>query len=177
VNWNNGRLRLEFEGNRIDALADADGNAGAASVLIDGKKPSEFHECYYAARPSPGPWSPLFIMRIDHATPLVLETWTYKVTSVAADGKSWHFALSGSVTGPDGSGSSAEPFTSASGRVKLDPDNYFRGFYHPLPVGFESRWEILPLFTDTYKTGPNHDSSTDHPTAHQSVSHLQSAPA
>jgi hypothetical protein len=164
VRWNNGKLRLEFEGNRIDALADVDGTPGSATVLIDGKKPSEFHECYYAARPSPGPWSPLFIMRIDHAAPLVLETWTYKVTAVAPDGKSWHFDLSGSVTGPDGSGVSTESFTSPSGRVRLEPDNYFRGFFKPLPVGFESKWDVLPLFTDTYSAAPTHDPSTDHPT-------------
>jgi hypothetical protein len=66
--------------------------------------------------------------------------------------------------GADGSGSSAEPFTSASGRVKLDPDNYFRGFYHPLPVGFELKWDALRLFTDTYKVGSSHDPSMEYAT-------------
>jgi hypothetical protein len=162
VSWTNGRARLEFEGNRVDAVADSAGGTGSAAVLIDGKKPSEFNECYYAARPSPGPWSPLFIMRVDHVAPLVLETWTYKVTSVAADGKSWHFDLSGSVTGPDGSGVSGETFTSKSGRVKLDKDSYFRGFYKPLPVGFESKWEVKPLFSDSYVSVGPQDATEDH---------------
>lgn len=164
VQWNHGTLRLEFEGNRIDALADVGAATGAASVRIDGRKLSDFHECYYAARPSPGPWSPLFIMRIDHESPLELETWTYKVTSVAADGKSWNFEVSGSVTGRDGSGFSQEPFTSHSGRVKIDPQSYFRGFFHTLPVGFESTWDVLPLFVDEYRPRPVLDATLEYPT-------------
>jgi hypothetical protein len=168
VHWDGGKARVEFTGNRIDAIADVGGTAGTASVLIDGKKPSEFTECYYAARPAPGPWSPLFIMRIDHTAPLVVETWIYKVTSVAADGKSWRFSVSGSVTGADGSGVSTEVFTSNSGRVRIEPDNYFQGFQPasgkllPLPVGYESKWQVLPLFTDTYKAVTIADSTREH---------------
>jgi hypothetical protein len=160
VQWDHGKITLQFEGNRVDLLA-GDGADGAASILVDGKKPSEFPECYYAARPSPGPWNPLFIARVDHVSPLIVESWTYKVISVAADGKSWHFDVTGSVTGPDGSGVSTETFTSHSGRVKLEPDSYFRGFNPPLPVGYESKWEVLPLFTDSYAAPAKVDASTE----------------
>jgi hypothetical protein len=157
MKWENGRLEVPFVGNKIDALADSAGTPGIVRVLIDGKKPSQFPECYYHARPEPKPWSPLFIKRIDHRTPLILETWTYKVTSVSSDQKSWRFQISGSVTGPDGSGSSTQMFTSDSGRVIIDPQDLFRGFDPPLPVGYECTWKVLPLFTDTYRCLPCRD--------------------
>jgi hypothetical protein len=167
VNWEKGKVRLEFEGNRIDALADAGGKSGTATIRIDGKKPSEFPECNYAVRPTPGPWSPLFIMKVDHTAPLAVETWTYKVTSVSEDGKVWHFDVSGSVTGPDGGGVSSEIFISHSGRVKIEPGSYFRGFdpatshLKPMEAGFESKWQVLPLSIDTYNAVPNNDPATE----------------
>jgi hypothetical protein len=161
LKWDRNKVEVPFRGNKVDALADSTGTPGIVKVLIDGKKPSEFPECYYHARPTPGPWSPLFIKRIDHSSPLVLETWSYKVTSVSADQKFWHFEVTGSVTGPDGGGSSDERFTSNSGRVIIDPQDLFRGFKPPLPVGFESTWKVLPLFTDEYRTVPNSDRSKE----------------
>ena len=79
VAWKDGRLTVEFEGNRVDAIAQAAPNgvaSSAARVLIDGKKPSEFAECYCISRPEPGPWSPLFLSRVDHEQPLVVEDWS-----------------------------------------------------------------------------------------------------
>ena len=51
VHWKDGKLTLKFEGNRIDAIAGRgqDSPAGAA-VLVDGKKPSNFRECYAFTR-------------------------------------------------------------------------------------------------------------------------------
>ena len=83
---------------------------------------------------------------------LVLEDWTLKVSRVSTDGKTWDFDVSGSVTGQDGSGHNDRPFTSKSGRVKIDPAAWFRGFYPPLPEGYTIRWKVLPMFADTYQT-------------------------
>lgn len=110
---------------------------GSGRVLIDGKKPSEFPEAYCITRPQPGPWSPLFLSRVDHDAPLVLEDWTLRVSNVSADGKTWEFDVRGSVTGQDGSGRSDQPFVSQSQRVKIDPAAWFRGFLPPLP---EALW-------------------------------------
>ncbi len=88
---------------------------------------------------------------MDHDAPLVLEDWTLKVSHVSADGKKWDFEVSGSATGPDGSGHSDRPFTSKSGRVKIDPAAWFRGFYPPLPDGYTIRWKVLAMFADTYQ--------------------------
>ena len=54
VNWQNGKLVFEFEGNRVDLIAGpkSDGNAPAAKVMLDGRKPSEFPEAYTITRPS-----------------------------------------------------------------------------------------------------------------------------
>ena len=43
-------LRFEFEGNRVDVAAAADGKFGTARILIDGKKPSTFRGMYAASR-------------------------------------------------------------------------------------------------------------------------------
>jgi len=149
--WKDGKLSIEFEGNRLDVIA-AGGRSpgGAAGVLIDGRKPSEFPGAYRITRPQPGPWSPLFLSRVDHDTPLVLEEWTLKVKDVSPDGKTWGFDVTGSVTGPDGSGRSDQAFTGKSDRVKIDPAAWFRGFNPPLPDGYTIRWKVLPMFVDEY---------------------------
>ena len=54
VKWQNGKLVLEFEGNRVDAIADKTfkGSAASGNITVDGKKPSEFPELYSITRPS-----------------------------------------------------------------------------------------------------------------------------
>jgi len=45
--WEGGRIRLEFDGNRIDVIAGAGGayHAAEADVLIDGKKRRNSRSC------------------------------------------------------------------------------------------------------------------------------------
>ncbi len=153
VKWQGGRLRLEFEGNRVDALSawSGAGDAGRATVLVDGKAPSEFPEAYCITRPTPGPWSPLFVARIDHTAPLVAEDWTLRITALSDDGKGWKFDVTGSVTGPDGSGESTQEFVSKSGRVKIAPQAHFNSYGGSRPtIGYECKWRVLPMHTDTY---------------------------
>jgi hypothetical protein len=163
VAWKGGKLVVEFEGNRVDALADPVGARMPSQVRIDGKKPSEFPGCYRITRPSPGPWSPLFIKRIDHDQPLVLEDWTLKVTSVSDDGKQFKFEVKGSVTGADGSGDNTQPFVSKSGRVRIAPDDWFAPGKARIPVGYESKWQVLPMFLDSYTAPDFKDPSYEHP--------------
>lgn len=152
VRWRRGRLALEFEGNRVDLVSSwtAEGKPTAARVLIDGRKPSEFPGTYRITRPSPGPWSPLFLSRVDHEAPLVVEDWTLKVTSVKPEAKQFAYEVSGSVTGPDGAGDNGRVFTSKSGRVKIDPEAFF--IPGPLPqAGYEVKWQVLPMHADAYE--------------------------
>lgn len=151
--WNDGKLTLTFEGNRIDAIANP-GGSGSVTVLIDGKAPSTFG-LYYFTRPQPNPWSPLALVRVDHDTPLLKEEWTLTVTEGASGDTPWKYRVEGSVTGPDGMGQSDKPFVSSSGRVKIAPEAFFRGTgKEAITVGYTIRWSALPLFTDTY-TPPN----------------------
>lgn len=162
VSWKDGRLTLPFDGNRVDLLpAKGDGKMTSAKVLIDGKKPSEFPGAYRITRPAPGPWSPLTVARIDHDAPLALEEWTLKVTAVKDDGKAWDFEVSGSATGPDGGGTSREPFTSKSGRVKIEPGAWFHPDGAKVPVGYEIKWKVRPMFADSYAPPKDVDETRD----------------
>ena len=49
VAWQNGKLTLPFEGNRVDVVLKP-GDAAPAQVRIDGKKPSEIPELYTFTR-------------------------------------------------------------------------------------------------------------------------------
>lgn len=160
--WTDGKLRIEFIGNRVDLLPSSKAAAHhRARVLIDGKTPSKFIGAYRITRPQPGPWSPLFLSRVDHVSPLETESWTLKLTTVSPDGKRWEYDVTGSATGPDGSGSSDKPFTSRSGRVQIDPAAWFRGFNPPLPNRYEITWKALPMFIDTYESAKIDDPTNE----------------
>ncbi len=152
INWQAGKLALDFEGNRVDLIAAAtsDGKGPGMRITIDGKKPSEFPEAFAVTRPTPAPGAALTVTRIDSERPLQVEDWTLKITSTAADGKSWKFEVEGSKTGPDGAGSNTEPFVSKSGRVKIDPAAWYRNGKMPLAADYKIQWKVQPLFVDAY---------------------------
>ncbi|HEX8912294.1 MAG TPA: hypothetical protein VF796_08030 [Humisphaera sp.] len=144
-----GKATLEVEGNRIDVIP-APGKAGTVRVLVDGKKPSEHPGCYAITRPTPGPWTPLTVTRVDHDAPLVLEEWTLTVTGATPDGKGRTYEVVGSVTGKDGTGDTLAPFTSKSGRAKIDPKSFFagKGDVADVKPGYAIKWKVVPLFAD-----------------------------
>jgi len=161
-----GQLTLTFMGNRVDALPSLvrAGLPRSARVLIDGHPPSQ-DDLYSFTRPQPDPWSTLALVRVDHDKPLVAENWTLTVTSVTPDGKGWNYDVSGSQTGADGSGSTDAVFVSRSGRVRIDPKDFFRppDSFHPAPVtaGYSIRWRAVPLFRDVYAPPAALDPSRD----------------
>lgn len=173
LNWQDGKLTLEFTGNRVDALSawTGQGQAGAADVLIDGKKPSEFPVLYYHARPSGTPkigWPA--IMRISSEKPMAVETWTLTAHDFNDAADQFKFELSGSVTGPDGSGSGSEKFVSNSGRVVIEPGDWVFAFDRqvskkPMPAQVTVTWQTKPLFVDTYTPEKVVDPSLDYPTS------------
>jgi len=152
--WREGRMRLEFEGNRVDVEARLPAGRRVC-VLIDGRKPSEFPGCYAITRPQPGPWSPLALVRVDHERPLVLEDWSLTITDVSPDGKRWSYSVRGSITGPDGDGRSDAVFVSASGRVKIDPAAWFAN--GGPRVGYAIRWKVVPMFADVLEPAQGAD--------------------
>jgi hypothetical protein len=155
-------LKLRFDGNRIDAIAahvKGLSSTGTARVLIDGKPPSTNPLVYTMTLPSKGPqtWFPA-IRRIDFKTLPLLEDWTLRITAINADATKLSFTVTGSKTGPDGTGSNAEKFISKSGRVVIDSRDWMLSQImtifkqkDPPPVGYEIHWSIKPMFLDTYQ--------------------------
>lgn len=164
VSWVGNKLTFDFDGNRVDLVAKSGGTiaAGGASVLIDGKKPSEFASAYGNTRANREldtnwPWSIGSIMRvsIDPTSGPKAEDWVLKLTSINKAG-TCAFTVTGSVTGADGNGTCANDFVSTSKRVKIAKEDFF--FARPqnevdnitIPVGYEIKWKTLALHTDSY---------------------------
>jgi hypothetical protein len=158
VQWKDGKLVLEFEGNRIDAIAaqSANGNSAAARILIDGKKPSEFPELYAITRPNDavGVDQPA-IIQVSWEKPLIVEDWTARITEINNDASKFKFEVFGSKTGKDGSGESDQKFVSNSGRVVIEPrdwwlKNAFDYSRKLTPRGFQIEWQVKQMFVDEY---------------------------
>jgi hypothetical protein len=155
VHWEGGQLRLEFEGNRVVALAGGEAG-GRAKVLIDGKKPSEHPECYTVTRPSgtPGVGWPA-IKKIGWERPPVVESWEAICSGFNEVQDEFTFVVRGSVTGEDGGGNAKERFASRSGRVVIEPEDWVfeydrRVGQKPASDGYRVRWRVELMGVDEY---------------------------
>jgi len=172
VRWLDGKLRLEFEGNRVEVICKP-GTAGPANVRIDGRKPSEFSELYgftRAVTKPPGKWLVKWpvIAPIGSTKPLWVEDWTLAATRVdAANDKLFSFTLTGSKTGPDGEGRSDARFVSKSGRVVIETNDWnvtyalSLGGIKPVPDAFEVKWKVEPRFVDEFVSPSVTDAATE----------------
>lgn len=162
VAWRNGKLRLTFEGNRVDAIVKP-GAAPPAAVRIDGRRPSEFPElyCFTRTRAHPGgkfpPLAPLkFRAPCTHGRLPLLEDWTMDVVKDPQNADKFRFVLRGSKTGPDGEGRSDRRFVSRSGRIVIEPDAWNVTFalwlavVRPVPDRFTVTWSVAPYFADEF---------------------------
>ncbi|MDX2021605.1 MAG: hypothetical protein SF187_15280 [Deltaproteobacteria bacterium] len=172
VKWNGGTLAFEFEGNRVDLIV-SNGSmvaAEAATILVDGKKPSEFPGNYAFTRPNgdgkninkpePGwPWTPGAVMRVDSMAARVVEDWTLKITN--RNGSNFSFTVEGSVTGPDGggmvmgangTGTGTTSFVSNSKRVVIKPSDWqFEGAMKEWNLATNQVvWKSIALSTDVF---------------------------
>lgn len=161
LKWVNNEAKVAFTGTGIDLLPDTKGFTGSLSFLIDGKLVSAFPEAYAFTRPDPAPWSPLFIRRIDHPTPLVAEEWTLTVNEVSNEGKTFRYTVKGSATGPDGEDSSEGRFRSNSGRLLIDPADFFRN--GELKAGYTVRWRAYLMGTDQLNSIAPFDPALENP--------------
>jgi hypothetical protein len=87
---------------------------------------------------------------VSSAKPRVLEDWTLKVLEVDEKAEHIRFTVTGSVTGPDGEGVSAERFESKSGRVVIEPGDWWIKNIQTMtkkaiPPGFEVKWKAVLL--------------------------------
>jgi hypothetical protein len=158
-------LEVAFTGNRVDVSASR-ASATPVHFLIDGKRPSEFPDLAVISRPndSPGkdwPWQVGGVLAVGHRTPLIPEKWTIKIDSVDQRTQVAQFELSGSLTGFDGRGSTDRPFVSTSGRVLIDPENWWtQGDHNQYVLTPEQliQWRVLPMGVDQW--APAHANET-----------------
>lgn len=159
-----GSLTLRFAGNRVVAVSDGTGAAGAkAKVFLDGQPMDGKRELWAISRPSVGPagiWMPA-VNNIGFEQPLVEEDWTLTcLPDSTPDGKRIHFRVEGSATGADGDGWSTERFVSRSQRAIIEPADWriawTLGYRKAtLPEGFQVTWRSYPLFTREYEPKPS----------------------
>jgi len=126
------RVKVTFQGRRIDLIGRRSPGGGSVRVLIDGTPADQVPAFYMSfinvgaknARPKRG----LVTDRAPHGAELgrnvVPQTWTITMVDDAGN-----YALEGTVTGLDGRGNNAEPFTSTSGQITVPPElwRYNRG--------------------------------------------------
>lgn len=154
------RLRLTFEGNRIDIVAPANGIDGEFSIVLDGAQPSEsnFNTAFTRPVPIPGSKWPA-LTGISHRTASA-ESWNLKVQRDPGNENAFNFQLSGSETGFDGDGSSTLPFVSNSGRVAFGPGGWDPAYamhlagVQPVPDSFSIHFESYSINADRFSIGP-----------------------
>jgi hypothetical protein len=75
--------------------------------------------------------------------------------------------LSGSTTGPAGSGRSDQRFVSNSGRVVIEPEDWDVEYVlslpniKPLPSNFTVRWQVVPYYLDAVTPAASQDPSIE----------------
>ncbi len=169
IHWQGDKLTLEFEGNRVVALA-IKGDGGKAQVLIDGKKPSEHPECYTFTRPSGTPgvgWPAL--KKITWEKQPILESWEAVCSGFNDEQNEFAFTVKGSVTGPDGSGNAKEKFVSNSGRIVIEPEDWVFQYDKQVgkkaaPDGFKVSWKVELMGTDQYTGSKVESKAREYPT-------------
>lgn len=160
LQWKDGKLRLEFTGNKVDLICKDAGEGAPAAIRIDGKKPSEFPELYGFARTALE--EPYYrhhppVVGLKSLAPLVLEEWTMKVTNYDREKKTFRFRVSGSHTGDDGAGESGKDFVSNSKRVSIevfDMETYvpitIKHSNNPEATEATIRWRAVGRFADEF---------------------------
>ncbi len=155
--WRDGKFEATFEGNRVTAfLHQSAASSPKVEFFIDGQRPSQYPDSYAVTRSSNtvGVEWPA-ILQVGHQNPLLLEEWKAVITEIDDRAEAFTFTVFGSLSGFDGSGRSDQPFVSNSGRVVIQPQDWWlanaqRFSEVPTPEGFQITWEVEPLFADGY---------------------------
>jgi len=107
----NGIITLPFDGNKIEIVPSGK-SPTVISAFVDGKKPSEFPNCFYFTIPDGGFWKGAPFLRPGMGFPQE-EDWTITMTG------NGNFSVSGSKTGNDGNGNIDNLFVSDSKKIVL----------------------------------------------------------
>lgn len=160
-----GQIKLPFTGNRVDVVCKSSKGDAKAQVLVDHQMPSAYQGTWFMSRPygqegKGWPWTLPAMIHVGHQKPWVDEEWTLRFTQAAEPYEDFNFEISGSVTGPDGSGKASEDFVSPSGRIiirKGDADNggdwhlgrSFKVLKTMVQAGDQVMWKTYSISSDT----------------------------
>lgn len=148
VSWVGRRLKLEFNGNRVDAIL-AGLAGGGCQIMLDGVPIRDHPQLTSHGKCSNLPGSRIpALLRVGNVAPLVDEKWVARVFDISTNGAvvKFRFEVRGTKTGEDGQGSSEFEFLSRSHRVRIEPQDWNIGFAAKrfsakLPDSFEVTWE------------------------------------
>lgn len=187
IDWGaNNELNLTFVGSKIEVvMASANQNQvnDFTNVEIDGMNPRSIIGTHFVLRPSVPynftwkngwPWNVAGPIKIVKAgTPLENEIWTLTITSynVSGNTKNISFALGGSKTGFDGTGSmtytnnqpSGPLFTSISKKIAINGADWFTylDISNPYAVGQKINFETRIFANDIIKPAVDINSPID----------------
>jgi hypothetical protein len=142
---------IAFEGTRLEMVTDHPRTA-PPTVVIDGKPAAQLDGCWLATRATEldtgRDWPA--VRRIDLVHNHTAEDWTATLSHFAPDDSDFDFTLSGSVSGPQGSGRASQDFVAKSGAVKIAaidwmPPRAFRETKVPLQDPFVATWRVVPV--------------------------------
>ncbi len=154
-----GPLSFRFTGNRADLFMEASvGDTVRAKVLFDNHSPSSIDDIYYNTRPNADstldwPWQTGAVIHTSNLNHRDCEKWTLEMTSMDDSISSFRFRIYGSLTGYDGNGISSEKFISNSGKLIIEPDDWFikpawDRFKVDFRPGYTITWEVRATFAD-----------------------------
>jgi hypothetical protein len=157
-------MKLAFTGNRVDIVVPAvtyKEKLGTAKVLIDGKTPSQFPECYAStrARCDFAPDSRPGFRYVKLGADPIAEDWILKISKLSDDLKTFDYEFVGSKTGTDGSGSAtvSSDIVSKSGRVAAcggfnfhEIAGFAKATLGAMPKEFNIGWKVYLMGADSY---------------------------
>lgn len=180
VQWYDGALDMEFEGNRVDIISEAASNPGNHfQIFVDGKKPSQFATAYNHTRPNDNGergwiWGVGAPVRIQRKAPWVNESFTLTYDIVDYESRFLSFHIEGSVSGYEGEGNNREDFVSNSGRVFIqanEVNDSLSGDWHVFRThdvtgfriedGYTVTWDTYLMGSDTFMSKVRIDERND----------------
>ncbi|MFW5820199.1 MAG: SGNH/GDSL hydrolase family protein [Bacteroidota bacterium] len=153
------RMDLEFTGNAIQIiLEDSIPENQKFRILVNGLPPGSFPEGYYNTRPNDypekdWPWETGAVYHLENISEPENEIWNIRLIDRDDSLNRFSFELHGSVSGFDGAGSSRLPFVSNSGKIVIQPEDWFikQAWLHSgiqIQKGYEVHWKTYTKATD-----------------------------
>jgi hypothetical protein len=173
------KIILPFKGNKVDVISGNTTPSGNLKIFVDNKKPSSFPGTYFMTRPystegGGWPWTLPAMIHVGHTAPWLSEEWTCIFDDVSAPYEDFGFSISGSKTGPDGSGRGSKDFISKSKRVIIKKgDADAGGDWHlkrshavmktVVKPGDVVKWKTYSISTDILSSKPGDFTSITNP--------------